>query len=116
MNKIFCLISILLFSCSHISYRSTSSIPIRLSSNLKEESLVEYQGRCHFFVWGSYPQVCKVEVDKIYRDLGLNSAYLTQIQEPVTLYDWFFSLISFGMYLPKTYILQAVGPNTTQSG
>ncbi len=107
LSLIFCLF--VLCSCTTIHFRSsgTTSVPIGVKEGHKDKD--EVIKKKYFFLWGAVPKSHIVYVDREIVDRGYFSGANVIISEYQTFWDWFFSMLSFGIYIPKTYSIEFNG-------
>ncbi len=98
-----------LTSCSTIEYRSRGTIPVFISPRPKHHVKVEASGTLKFYLCGLIPQKQVVNVDKDLSDTGIMSATQLELYEFIRPEDLFWSLLTFGVYTPKSYRLSAYG-------
>jgi hypothetical protein len=67
------------------------------------------EGEKEFFLWGIYPEAHNVYIDKEFKDHGFRSATKIKITEYQSVKNYLLSYLSFGMYIPKNYVLEGYG-------
>lgn len=108
MIKLFYFLSLIqIVGCSSIQFSSSNSIPVNL--NFKEDLSPEISIEVtkSFYLWGAYPSVQIVEVDKEFEEKGFRSVSDLRIKEIKKNNKFMWMLLTFGMYYPQTFSLLA---------
>lgn len=102
--------AILLFaSCSTIRYQAQDVMPVHLGRTVEQNHPVKMQGEKAFYLWGLVPREHVVEIDHELADAGVVNGGNIVIEETQSWSQFFLTLISFGMYIPKSYSIHAIG-------
>jgi len=103
-------ITILLFvtSCSTIVYRSKGRIPISFNKSNNHRREIILRGKKDFYLWGLIPNRHYVYIDEIARDSGLKELSRVEIYGIKTIKDSIFTILSFGLYVPSSYQIEAM--------
>lgn len=97
------IISSMLLSCSAIKITSNSKIPIKLDADEHHQKEVVIKVDKKFYLWGLIPDEHVLYVDEVVDEAGFEAASGITITETRETSDTILSLLSFGLYLPKTY-------------
>ena len=96
-------------SCTTVHFRSSGQIPIHLSPKKGHGSIQEFHGEKKFYLWGLLPQNHTVDVSEVARNLGYSSSANIFISEYQTIPNFFITMLSLGMYIPRNYSVKAYG-------
>lgn len=95
--------------CSTIHYRSKGEIPVYFSSNRSYTQPFRIAGSTDFYFWGQYPESQIIYLDQEAKKEGWSGISKLVIHEYVTFQDWFYSVISLGLYTPRHYKISGYG-------
>ena len=90
-----------------MQFSSSNSIPVNLNYKDEHSPEVSLEVTKSFYLWGAYPLVQIVEVDKEFEKKGFRSVSDLRIKEIHTSRKVLWMLFTFGMYYPQTYHLIA---------
>ena len=96
----------MLMGCSTIHYTNQGTIPVSFSLDDSMKRHVEVEGKKPFFLWGFFPKSHEVFIDHEFRDKGIDQIVGLEIHEYSDGWDAFFSIITVGFYIPRTYKLK----------
>ncbi|MBT3586258.1 MAG: hypothetical protein HN509_15230 [Halobacteriovoraceae bacterium] len=105
----FLLLITFLSGCTTIHYRTKGNIAAAIAPKNEHKHRVEIKGKKEFYLWGLLPANQVVYVDDEMANAGLISAANIRISEFQTRSDFIYGLISFGMYVPKSYKIVGFG-------
>lgn len=96
------------FSCSRIDYRNKIAGKSFISPKKNHARKVIVEGEKDFYLWGNLPSNYTVYVDREMRDvIGTGQMANIKITEYMSPYNFFISCITFGMYTPQNYRIEA---------
>lgn len=104
------LIGILTCSCVTMNYTSKGRIPVHLNLKKGHTKKVQITNSRTFYLWGTYPNEHFVELDKEFQQTGAYAISGLQIFEKQTFADSIIALISFGLVIPRTYVVDGYRP------
>lgn len=96
-------------SCTTIEYSSKKVIPTHISVTKNHINRQSISGTKDFYLWGLVPEKHSVFIDDNMRDIGFVSSANTRIEEFQTFKQKMYSIISMGMYIPKSYKITSFG-------
>ena len=104
VNKLSLYIFFVLFSsCATVEYRSKGLVPVSLTSKTNHFKDFEIEGKTRFYFWGFYPKVNYVDIDQVVKSYSYNAVSKIKIEEYVSAKDALMSVITFGVYTPRSY-------------
>lgn len=101
--------SLLTSSCTTISYESKGKLPIYLSAPPQVGFNWKNEGTCYFYLWGFYPDRCRVPLDELVAKDQMILVGNLRIEEGGRFKDWLISFFTLGFYWPRSYALSGRG-------
>ena len=107
MSKLFYLLLLTFFlltffSCAHVVIEQSQGPHFLMGETLNHTGNIvnEEISTPHFF-WGLVPPTYLIDLEKELYFKKSNDRQLISIEEKTDIYDWFFSIITLGVYLPQ---------------
>ena len=93
----------LVSACTSLHFRNSgqTEVPLGKKEGHSDEDSIE--GERNYFLWGFVPRNHVVYVDREITDKGYYSGANVEVGEYQSYLNFFFSVISFGMWIPKNY-------------
>lgn len=106
-----CFVFILLFnSCAIIEFKHSGKLPYSTNPVVKSEKRRSVEGVKDFYLFGLLPEKHVVYTDKELSKRGLLVVKKLKTTSYITSWQFFKSMLSFGLYIPMTYKITASGP------
>jgi len=97
-------------SCSTtIEYTSDGKIPVFVNGEQFHPVEFEIRQKLDFYLFGHYPKVYKVKLDEIASKYGYFSISELEIREYQNVGDTLLSVLSLGLYMPRTVLIKGLG-------
>ena len=93
--------------CSSILFRSRNKVPVSFDYNPSHQKEVTIKGRKKFYLWGVIPDKHIVYVDEVIDKAGFDEVSKLEIQEERDAKDILIGIMTFGLYIPKSYTINA---------
>lgn len=93
-----------LLGCSSTLIKSNDKIDLSLNKNLSHKKNINIEIKKEFFLWGLLPQH-ELLLDEELGNRGYEFVSSVQVEEKSTMKDALWTLFTFGVYYPKTYVL-----------
>lgn len=102
---------VLLFlcGCSEIQFKTSNKIAHWGQKRTRVYDEFEIEGQRSFYLWGYYPENHVVNIDDELINKGYSYAFDLQIEEYQSLKNFFYGVITLGMYVPRNYVLRGKG-------
>ena len=94
-------------SCSSVQFISSNSLPVDMNYAKGDTTEVSVEVSKDFYLWGKYPEIQKIEVDKIFAMEGFTKVSDLRINEIHTTKKAMWMFFTFGMYYPQSFKLIA---------
>ena len=106
MQKLFSILCLFVFaSCTTIHFRSTQTIPVTFEGNGNHQKEVVIEGKRFFYFWGIDPDYQEVFIDEEVRKAGYDGISKVIIYEPKNPADQLISFLTFGLYMPRGWVI-----------
>lgn len=111
MIRVLSLLGVLVFlySCTGIQYQTAGKVPVYVAKRADHTSKISYEGIQDFYLWGQVPNNYSINVDKKLQDFEKVSISKLTVEHYQTWNDIFVTAITFGMYVPIHYRIEAFG-------
>jgi hypothetical protein len=108
VNRLFLvlLISIVLIGCSRLRLNSSNTKSVTFREIEGHTKPVKIKVKKDFYLWGLLPKQHDLDISKVMEEKGLGIISSLEITETEVYDNALYSIISFGMYIPKTYLIQ----------
>ena len=106
------IIILLLFnlaSCSVLSFKSTGQYPLQLGQKKGYGLVEEFIGEKVFYAWGIVPYEHVIFIDQLVGESDFSSVANIRVEEYQSFENFFWSIISLGIYIPKNYRVKVYG-------
>jgi hypothetical protein len=102
---------IIISSCSHVEYLSGHEMSVSWTPQhtAKPLQLFISEQKIHFYFFGLAPSVNRIFVDEIAQEEGFASVSRLTLYERPTVNDILLSVLTLGLYTPRTVTLQGMG-------
>ncbi|MEX0798551.1 MAG: hypothetical protein WEB87_03545 [Bacteriovoracaceae bacterium] len=97
---------VLTISCSTVRLSSETLIPVVFESKEDHTRDISIEVTRDFYLWGLYPDTHEIKVDKAFANKGFDSVAEMKIEDHSNKYDMAWALLTFGFYMPKSYVLK----------
>lgn len=101
--------SILMSSCTTIHYRSRGHIPVFYSGKREHRKEFTHSENLEFYFWGLYPKSHVIYLDDVGKTHGMEAISKFEIEEFSTTGDFFKSIFSLGMFIPRRLKISGYG-------
>lgn len=88
-----------------IEYTSDGKVPVFINSKSSHPVKFEMREKLDFYLFGHYPKIYKVKLDDLASKYGYFSISGLEIREYQNVGDTILSVLSLGLYLPRTVII-----------
>lgn len=103
-------------SCTSISFEGKGLIPLYLTARPQHTKFVRIKGHKEFYLWGLIGPDRQVFLDEEFYDNGLVSVAAIDVHEYQKTTSFLKALFSFGLYIPKDYVItgQGIAPGSAE--
>jgi len=106
---IFILIVTAFSGCTTTHFKNSGTLPILTGVGPSFEGRSEVEIQKDFFLWGFLPETHTIWVDHVVAKMGFESGANIEIEEQSSWKNTIFSILSLGMFLPKSYKISVQG-------
>lgn len=96
-----------MLGCTSILYRSRGKIPTSFDYNPAHPREIVIKGEKKFYLWGLIPNTHYVYIDEVIDRAGFEEVSKIEIQEEREAKNMLISILTFGLYIPKSYTINA---------
>lgn len=106
MNLLSLILLFSFISCSTIHVKSNDQTTVVFSSVKSHKEKVKVLIEKEYFLWGLFPEH-EIIIDKEFKKNGFDNVSSLKISKVRSTKDIIWSLVTFGVYMPETYELNA---------
>lgn len=105
MLKTFLIFILLCSSCAKIKIKTSKNYSLTTSKIENDTRDVKLQVTKHFYMWGLMPSQHELLLDRELLKIGVKRISSFEITETPSQNNVWMKLLSFGLFLPQTYII-----------